>query len=154
MKEKMFPTRMLLTNMDLLSDEEVNEYNEIHETNLTSGEIASEIATEAWEDFFANLKYSPYNNETYAIYGTIGRWNGRFEIELVKCDNLKDVIKRAIGTCDFFKVTQKYGHIEVVACHHDGTNYLNISLLNEKGLNTKGDLSKSCYHKRIKGYLI
>lgn len=54
---------------------------------------------------------------------------------------------------DYVKVSIVNGHFEIKTMHHDGTNEFEIHILNKLGKNTMGaDLTKECYHCKIKGY--
>lgn len=111
----------------------------------------NEQMTMDWDDLLCNIKYSKKNTECVVI-GDIGLWYGRRDTIPTKFDNLVDAINKCCYNVEMVKVTLKTdGHIEVIGVHHDGKNYFEIYLLNKLGCNTEGaDLSKECYHKKIK----
>lgn len=152
-KELKYPKCVLFSNDYYPTDDEVEEYNEEHNTELSAYEIANEINQQNYDDFFDNLSFSEYNNEKCVIFGSLGLWNGTFSIEPVVTDSIEAAINKAISDSDFVEIKQIRGQLEVKAAHHDGTNYFTIRLLNEKGIKTKGDITRSYYHKRFKGYL-
>ena len=84
------------------------------------------------------------------IVGSVGRWNGRFDVAPTKCENLSVAVNKCVSGCDYIKITLTNGHLEVVGVHHDANNYFDIYLLNKLGCDTYGaDLSKECYYKKI-----
>lgn len=135
-------------------------------TNVTDEDVWDYISTcheIEWEDFLHLLKRSPYNDVECVIAGTIGRWNGRFQIEPTVCNGLETAVMKTISGCEFFKIAQINGHLEVTATDHDGTSYFEIHLLSEKGQQAherisdgygSADLSRRCYHKAMKGTLL
>lgn len=154
-KEKIYPCYTLYTNEINLTDDDLNAYNKDNGTNITDIYELLDIIHEQEEmDFLDNLHYCEFNKDKFVIFGTVGRWNGRHVIRPVVCDGLEKAIKKAIGECTYLTITVKNGAIHVTGSHHDGTNYLTIKKLNERGINCKrGDLEKPIYHERIKGYL-
>lgn len=116
--------------------------------------VYGEYLNSEWIDLLDNIKYSKYGNTPCVVVGTLGLWNGRKDIYPTKCDNLVSAIKKCAGSASNVIVILNNGCIEVNAMHHDGTNCFEIHLLNKLGIDTMGaDLTKSCYHKKISGYL-
>lgn len=105
-----------------------------------------------WEDLLSNIKYSNIAHDDYVVMGDLGLWSGRRDIVPTRFTSLEDAICKCCGSIDMVKITlKKEGYIEVMGVHHDGINYLEIHLLNKLGKNTEGaDLTKDCYHKKIK----
>lgn len=131
------------------------EVNEIlvtdYETNLI--EWVNEVVNQRVEDLFLNLTHSPFNTPCVVI-GSIGRWDGRYEIIPQREETLISALEKCFSDCDFYRVVLTEGKIEVTAIHHDGRNCFEIFVLNKRGLNSKnGDLRKSYYHKPIDDYL-
>ena len=124
---------------------------EIDDTNFTDWLYSG--FNLAMQDLFVNLEYSKYN-QPCVVLGSVGPWRGRFDIETEKCETLVDALKKCLNGVDFSKITLTKGKIEVIGIHHDGRNYFDIHLLNERGQKTiKGDLSNRRYHKKIDDYL-
>lgn len=114
-----------------------------------------------WEDFQANMKYSPFAKLPCMITGCLGLWNGRPTIVPVKCDNIMDAIERCVSGGDDAEVILKDGYIEVLSKHHDGTNIFEVHLLSKKGIE-RAECSdrnwddyniKPYWFKNIYGYL-
>lgn len=84
------------------------------------------------ESFFDNLKYCNYQ-QPCVVTGSVGRWNGTFEIEQARCDSLSDAIDKCWCGCDDVIVRKRNSVIAVEALHHDGTNYFEIRLLSGLG---------------------
>ena len=114
-----------------------------------------------WENFKDNMEYSPYANIPCMITGSIGKWNGTFDIKPEKEDNLMAAIIRCYGECNDIEVNLQDGHIEVLAMHHDGTNRFEIHLLSKKGIERVECADSKCkdydikpyWFKKISGYL-
>lgn len=107
-----------------------------------------------WFALFDNLDsdlYSNIYNDECVVIGSLGLWNGRKDINPTREDTLAEAIRHCCHNCDYFRIEIVDGHVEVTSAHHDGTNYFEIHLLNKRGRNTLGaDLTKSCYHRKIK----
>ena len=84
------------------------------------------------DDFFTNLKYNDYQQPCVVI-GSVGRWNGTFEIEQTRCDDLSDAINKCWLGCDDIIVTKRHSVIDVVALHHDGRCNFEVRLLSGLG---------------------
>ena len=92
-----------------------------------SDEIQNEV-----DDFYANLQHSDYQHPCI-VTGSIGRWNGSFEIEQTRCDNLSDAIDKCCSGCDDIIVTKRHSVIYVTALHHDGRCNFEVRLLSGLG---------------------
>lgn len=124
--------------------------NDITPEEETPMDFIYDILNEEWRDMLDSLNYTKYNEEC-VILGTLGLWNGRKDIEAVREDNLMEAIRKCAGNCDYVIIEVIDGHVEVTGIHHDGRNHFEIHILNKKGQNSiDADLSKSCYHKKIK----
>ena len=92
-----------------------------------SNEIQNEV-----DDFYANLRHSDYQHPCI-VTGSVGRWNGTFEIEQTRCDNLSDAIDKCWSGCDDIIVTKRHSVIDVKALHHDGQCNYEVRLLSAVG---------------------
>lgn len=87
-----------------------------------------------YEDDMDNIKTCKQYNIPVLITGTVGRWNGNFEILPVHKDSVADAIKRCIGSDDLdVEVFFDDGKIEFYGHHHDATNHFTIRALSKKG---------------------
>lgn len=88
-----------------------------------------------WDDFMSELDDYEYNNDTECVViGSVGRWNGRFNIETTYFDTLKDAILKCISECDYYTITVEDGVIHITAKHHDGANEFEIRRLTKLGI--------------------
>lgn len=157
-----------ITLIDTLDDgityAEVVEYCEMNDEEIpqeNSAEhyaIASTIVDWEIEDFWDNLKAISDDLGAVVVFGSIGRWNGRYDINAKAFDNLYDAVLACLDCCDYYKVEQKHSAIEVCGYHHDGHNDFTIKFLNDKGLDAKDknkyygrniDLTNRRYHKTL-----
>lgn len=114
--------------------------------------INDELTTH-YNDLLNNIKHASYDIPC-VVTGTIGRWNGRFNMYPQKFETLSDAINRCCINVDDIVIKLKNGKIQIEGVHHDATNYYEITCLNKLGQMTAGaDLTKKCYHKLIKEYL-
>jgi len=120
------------------------EYKEICEEN--EWEVCEEDSTgywkdiwhlteNDWDDFRANMEYSPFAHAQCMITGALGLWHGNPTIVPVLCDGLMAAIDKCLsGNYDKeFVIEQHDGFLEVTVSHHDGTNCFEIHLLSKKG---------------------
>ena len=88
-----------------------------------------------WDDFISELDEYEYKNDTKCVViGSVGRWNGRFNIEISYFDTLKDAILKCIEKCDYYTITEENGVIKITARHHDGSNEFEIRKLTKLGI--------------------
>lgn len=88
-----------------------------------------------WDEFMSELDEYEYNNNTECVViGSVGRWNGRFNIEVSYFDTLKDAILKCIEKCDYYTITEENGVIKITARHHDGSNEFEIRRLTKLGI--------------------
>ena len=96
------------------------------------------------------LENNPYNVDC-VVLGTLGLWNGKKQIVPTREKTLMEAIKNCCRGCDYNRIDIVDGHIEVKSVHHDGTNVYEIHILNKRGQKSiYPDLTKSCYHLKIK----
>ena len=86
-----------------------------------------------WDDFMTNLRCDKENNVDCVVTGSVGRWNGTFDIEAKHFSTLEDAIRACIKNCDFIVINEINGVIDIEAIHHDGSHQFQIHKLNEKG---------------------
>jgi hypothetical protein len=136
-----------------------DEYIELNELDIKNYDeelydFINRDLTYQYEDLLANIKYGSYEIPC-VVTGTVGRWNGRFNIYPKRFETLSEAINECCNNVDGIVIKLKDGKIEVKGVHHDATNYYQITCLNKLGQMTAGaDLTKKCYHKLIKDYII
>jgi hypothetical protein len=86
-----------------------------------------------WDEFMSDLEYDDKNNSECIVIGSVGRWNGRFNIEVSYFDYLEDAIKKCVENCDYCTITENDGVINILAIHHDGRNEFEIRKLTDIG---------------------
>lgn len=113
----------------------------------------ADTLSEDYEDLRHQVeRIFPY--EECVIVGSVGLWYGRRDIEPTKVRSVFKAIEKCCSNMDSVVIKQVNGHFEIKAGHHDGSNYFDIYLLNEKGIYTqKGNLANRRYHKAIKQYV-
>lgn len=104
-----------------------------------------------WDRMMRDINCSIYGQIPVVVYGTIGLWNERKEIEADKFPNLESAIKNCCFRCRIIEIVQNHSRIEIKAIHADGVNNYEVCFLNERGIQTKkGDLKNRRYHLTIK----
>ena len=114
-------------------------------------EFIQNILDEEWFSLlYERLENNPYNVDC-VVLGTLGLWNGKKQIVPTREKTLVDAIKNCCRGCDYNRIDIVDGHIKVTSAHHDGTNVFEIHILNKRGQKSiYPDLTKSCYHLKIK----
>lgn len=137
-----FDEYILMNELDIQNyDESLNDF------------INDELTTH-YNDLLNNIKYGSYDIPC-VVTGTIGRWNGRFNMYPQKFETLSEAINKCCTNVDGIVIKLNNGKIQIEGVHHDATNYYEITCLNKLGQMTAGaDLTKKCYHKLIKDYII
>ena len=106
-----------------------------------------------FSDLKDEIKYSNNNTEC-VVTGSVGRWNGNFNIEPRKFDTLIDAIDTCIINCDNITISECNGTIIINGYHHDGSHCFYINKLNEKGINCDDEslLNNKMYHEAYSLY--
>lgn len=118
------------------------EYCEVNEIEMPNDaensnefyEWQSEMLSIAWNDLLDNIESDKNNDVNCVVTGTVGRWNGTFEIVPTAFPSLRIAINTCASNMDYVIVTEDEGIIKVEAIHHDGKNNFEIHKLNSKGL--------------------
>ena len=86
---------------------------------------------------YSNLAYSKLNDNDFEVQGTIGKWNGRFEISpRPRFHTLTETISKCLNQ-DIEAVIiaeDRYGNLKITAYHHDNHNLFTIKKVTDKGL--------------------
>jgi hypothetical protein len=103
------------------------------ESEVPESEVYEELRFEyetAWEEE-ERLLISFFNEGTFLMKGTIGRWNGNYEGGKI-VSSFKEMAE-LWKDCDDIKLYDCNGHFYITASHHDGTNYMEVKKLTAKG---------------------
>lgn len=115
-------------------------------------EWQSEMFSMEWNDLLDNIESNWDNDVNCVVTGTVGRWNGTFEIEPKAFPSLRIAINTCASNMDYVIVTEDEGIIKVEAIHHDGRNNFEIHKLNSKGLEAycnDEDLNNEEYYEKF-----
>ena len=137
--------RTLFDNFNINDEawfEDYKEHCEINEIEMPTDaensnefyEWQSEMLSMEWNDLLDNIESNWNNDVNCVVTGTVGRWNGTFEIEPKAFPSLRIAINTCASNMDYVIVTEDEGIIKVEAIHHDGRNNFEIHKLNSKGL--------------------
>lgn len=111
----------------------------------------------SFEEFIEEIEYSDVAQRPCVVCGTVGTWQGDRAICAKRFDNMKDAIYACVNHCDEVVISQRASNILVDGYHHDGTNHLEIHVLNDKGERAdenRCDLSRREYQLTLKDYVI
>lgn len=133
----MIKERIIYSNYDL-SDryEEAKQYliEECDIENPTDEEIWEKIYFEdeiCFEDTLEELKHF-FKNKNYLFTCVIGTWRGVCKGGKIGSNFEKDFYN-FVTDCNYIKIWDENGHLYIKATHHDGTNFAEIKILNDKG---------------------
>ena len=94
------------------------------------------------------------SDKTMIMTGTIGRWNGSYSGG--KIINCYDDILSFFEDCGYAKIYDCNGHLYCKASHHDGTNYAELKVLTDRGLeyynNHEYDYEESRLYENLMKY--
>lgn len=91
-------------------------------------EWAAEDVRMNMKDFMDTLEHCDIAHETFEITGSLGLWDGTYEIFPVEINSLRTAVQKCINTGDDFEIYLCDGVIEIDSHHHDGTNHFKIKL--------------------------
>lgn len=139
MKKKIIEQVLCDTTRDVSYDEyldycELNEEEPQGEESNDFYEFRAKAQNWEWDDFMEQLPYMYYTDWPWLITGSIGRWNGRYDVYPTMEKSLEDAIRSCIGRDTMDVKIKREGHtIIVIGHHHDGTNYFELHALTDKG---------------------
>ena len=105
-----------------------------NEDEITDEMIWDEIhflEDEYWNDVKYELKEFFDKGTAWLLTGSIGAWNGRFDGGFIF--NTFDEFTRCFTKCDYVKITDNKGHLEIKCSHHDGTNCYEVKRISDFG---------------------
>lgn len=125
----------MIKKFEQFVNENLNSYSRVLFDNYNVEDEEYDQIEYMWDEFMSELDEYEYNNNTECVViGSVGRWNGRFNIEVSYFDTLKDAILKCIGECDYYTITEENGVIKITARHHDGSNEFEIRRLTKLGI--------------------
>ena len=89
----------------------------------------SDTSLSQYEDDITQIKASANLDRRFVITGTVGRWNGRFDIRPEMEFSFGRAFDRCASNADDVDVFCTERHIEVHGHHHDATNILYLWLV-------------------------
>ena len=93
-----------------------------------------------YDDARLNLSHKLPNN--IIAFGSLGRWNGRFNAGKIMGNNLNEILNSF--ECDDISVTYDRYNVHSELCHHDGTNYMTFRMIKD-GVDSDWLLNKQVY---------
>lgn len=142
------------TKNNLLESES---YTEEELTNDIVWNCVYELDAENFDNIFQEIKNWTDNNQVLFI-GSVGRWNGTFAGGEV--GDFSTLFTEAIEDCDFHKIWEEDKILNLKCTHHDGSNYFQIYVLTDEGLelyedwlyetdDTLNDLTEREIHQKL-----
>ena len=152
-------TMTLFDNRNINYDELLEDYNnEVAEEDMAKdiydtkflGWVDAEIDME-WYDFLFDIKHQIGYDVPCVVLGTIGRWDGNFEIAPTRL-TMWEAINKCTSKIEYLTIELNEGAIEIYASHHDGLNHYTIHALNSRGckLVDTNKLTDKRFFKKIK----
>lgn len=124
---------------DVYSREDYRDFCEVNNIEYDENndeDFYRRASNDAWqelEDFMTNLRYSNLYGRAVIVEGSVGRWNGRFDIMQHYFDNPIKAIQACVNEA-YDVIIKKKGHkLEAVNMHHDGRNYFTLTFLTPTG---------------------
>ena len=116
-----------------------------------------DIDAENFNNIFQEIENWADNNQVLFI-GSVGRWNGTFAGGEI--GDFSTLFTEAIEDCNYFKIWEEDNILNLKCSHHDGTNYFEIRILTNEGLelyenwlydddDTLSDLSEREIHQKL-----
>lgn len=125
----------MIKKFDQFINENLNSHSRVLFDNYNIEDEEYDQLEYMWDEFMSELDEYEYNNDTECVViGSVGRWNGRFNIEVSYFDTLKDAILKCIEKCDYYTIIEENGVIKITARHHDGKNEFEIRRLTKLGI--------------------
>ena len=84
-----------------------------------------------FEDFRRYMDYLMKNKNQMLAKGSVGRWNGSYEGG--KIINTFRELLDLFEDCDYIKFEDENGHLYVTGSHQDGSIYIEVKELTQKG---------------------
>lgn len=156
MKQRLAKERIIYNNYDL--DEMYEDCKQFlidaGNEEPTEEEIWNEIYfTDSinWENEFEQLK-DFFDNGTYIIFGSVGRWNGVYSGGEIFTD-FEKAFYDAVKDCNYIKLYDENGHFYIHCSHHDGSCSYEIKKLTDKGIEYYNNWEYDWDDKRTEEYI-
>ena len=129
--------RVIYSNYDIWDD-----YEKDARELLLERDVQDPTEQQIWDEcsFLSEMEWSDtkdvidsfFEDGTYILRGTSGRWDGAHEAGTIFTD-FWDVYYKATESCDYVELYDENGHFYLQCSHHDGTNHYEIRRLTDKG---------------------
>ena len=106
------------TSQESISDDELNEE-------------WYELISYAWDDFKTEMQRF-LDEHKCLVFGTVGTWHG--QMHGGKFIRSFHDFCTLLNSCDNIRIYESNGHFHIVASHHDGTNYMEMKVLTDRGV--------------------
>ena len=132
-------TRNILNTYDFneyekIAREILSEQREEGDEEITDNQILQEalfLMREDEDDIYRELN-SFFKDKTVLMVGTCGTWRGNLDGGIV--GDFKTVTNALLKDCDYVSIDDEDGRFYIKGSHHDGTNYGEIVVLTDKGI--------------------
>ena len=84
-----------------------------------------------WDDISYELKRFFEKSNAWLLTGSIGRWDGNYRGGYMF--NTFEEFCRCFRDCEYIKITDNKGHLEVECSHHDGTTFYEVKRVSDFG---------------------
>lgn len=112
------------------------EMNDVNPNDIGEGFIYSRMADleEQDREMCMNILKDKFGDNKIIIRGVAGFYNGNFECYNIY-NSVEAMIYAAIKDCEMYRISLNAGHVVIESSHHDGNNYFEAKILNERGFN-------------------
>ena len=129
---------VLFDNRNINYEELLEEYNNLVEEENIAKDIyddnfqmwVDDMIDMDWYNFLLDLKHQIGYDTPCVVFGTVGRWNGNFEIAPTHL-TVWEAINKCTSEIQYVTIELNDGVINIDASHHDGLNHYTIHILNQ-----------------------
>lgn len=133
-----YKVRTVFNNYNLWDDYKEDAVEILKENgieNPTEDQIWDEIMFQSnsnWEDEKHELRKF-FDDKTCILMGENERWNGKRKAGTIFTDFM-EMYYKAMKDCDYVHIYDINGHLYFKCSHHDGTNFYEIKILTDRGI--------------------
>ena len=106
-----------------------------------------------WDDFRYELEKFFSDGNAWLLTGSIGRWDGRCRGGFIF--NTFNEFARCLNACEYWKIVDNNGHLEIYGSHHDGNDFFEVKRVSNTGCewynNHCYDMSEEELHTKMWG---